>query len=120
MRIIAWRRGAVTFKMDLSEKVETPFQMMGQKCVSCKVFSIKLCLDLQQNDDRIIKQTLLPEIRFDKSFFAAKISLHNDSSVVQSVERRTVNPYVTGSSPVRGAKFEKPAFKAGFLLLWVR
>ncbi len=33
----------------------------------------------------------------------------NDSSVVQSVERRTVNPYVTGSSPVRGAKFGKPA-----------
>ena len=120
MRIIAWRRGAVTFKMDLSEKVETPFQMMGQKCVSCKVFSIKLCLDLQQNDDRIIKQTLLPEIRFDKSFFAAKISLHNDSSVVQSVERRTVNPYVTGSSPVRGAKFKKPAFRAGFLLFCVR
>ncbi len=29
----------------------------------------------------------------------------DDSSVVQSVERRTVNPYVTGSSPVRGAKF---------------
>ena len=27
------------------------------------------------------------------------------SSVVQSVERRTVNPYVTGSSPVRGAIF---------------
>ena len=27
----------------------------------------------------------------------------NNSSVVQSVERRTVNPYVTGSSPVRGA-----------------
>ena len=46
---------------------------------------------------------------FDKIFFAAKISLHNDSSVVQSVERRTVNPYVTGSSPVRGAKFKKPA-----------
>ena len=33
----------------------------------------------------------------------------NNSSVVQSVERRTVNPYVTGSSPVRGARFEKPA-----------
>ncbi len=33
----------------------------------------------------------------------------NDSSVVQSVERRTVNPYVTGSSPVRGARFKKPA-----------
>src|SRR5471030_1758668 len=31
----------------------------------------------------------------------------NDSSVVQSVERRTVNPYVTGSSPVRGAKLKK-------------
>ena len=30
-----------------------------------------------------------------------------DSSVVQSVERRTVNPYVTGSSPVRGAKFRE-------------
>ena len=45
--------------------------------------------------------------------------LHNDSSVVQSVERRTVNPYVTGSSPVRGATFEKPAFKAGFLLFCV-
>ena len=42
---------------------------------------------------------------FDKIFFAAKIRLHTDSSVVQSVERRTVNPYVTGSSPVRGAKF---------------
>ena len=53
---------------------------------------------------------------FDKSFFAAKIRLHNDSSVVQSVERRTVNPYVTGSSPVRGARFKKPAFEAGFLL----
>ncbi len=31
----------------------------------------------------------------------------HDSSVVQSVERRTVNPYVTGSSPVRGAKFRE-------------
>ena len=32
-------------------------------------------------------------------------SCHLDqySSVVQSVERRTVNPYVTGSNPVRGA-----------------
>ncbi len=29
------------------------------------------------------------------------------SSIVQSVERRTVNPYVTGSSPVGGAKFRK-------------
>ncbi len=53
---------------------------------------------------------------FDKTFFAAKISLHNDSSVVQSVERRTVNPYVTGSSPVRGARFKKARFLAGFLL----
>ena len=40
----------------------------------------------------------------------------HDSSVVQSVERRTVNPYVTGSSPVRGAKFKKACFLAGFLL----
>ena len=53
-------------------------------------------------------------MRFDKNFFAAKISLHYDSSVVQSVERRTVNPYVTGSSPVRGAKFKKPAFEQAF------
>ena len=51
---------------------------------------------------------------FDKIFFAAKIRLHTDSSVVQSVERRTVNPYVTGSSPVRGAIFKKPAFKQAF------
>ncbi len=28
-----------------------------------------------------------------------------NSLVVQSVERRTVNPYVTGSSPVEGAIF---------------
>ena len=54
---------------------------------------------------------------FDKIFFAAKIRLHTDSSVVQSVERRTVNPYVTGSSPVRGAKFKKPAFEQAFCFL---
>ncbi len=43
---------------------------------------------------------------------------HN-SSVVQSVERRTVNPYVTGSSPVRGAKFREARLrklKRAFLL----
>ena len=62
-------------------------------------------MDLQQTDDRISNQSFFSKIRFDKTFFAAKISLHNDSSVVQSVERRTVNPYVTGSSPVRGANF---------------
>ena len=28
----------------------------------------------------------------------------NNSLLVQLVERRTVNPYVTGSSPVEGAK----------------
>ena len=44
----------------------------------------------------------------------------HDSSVVQSVERRTVNPYVTGSSPVRGAKFRKACFRAGFLLFCAR
>lgn len=31
----------------------------------------------------------------------------NYSSLVQSVERRTVNPYVAGSSPAGGAKFKK-------------
>ena len=105
--MIAWRMGAVTFKMNLNKKVETPFQMMREKCVSCKVFSIKICLDLQQTDDRISNQSIFSQIRFDKTFFAAKISLHNDSSVVQSVERRTVNPYVTGSSPVRGANLRE-------------
>ncbi len=35
----------------------------------------------------------------------------NDSSVVQSVERRTVNPYVTGSSPVRGAILDFKKFR---------
>ncbi len=34
---------------------------------------------------------------------------YDNSSVVPSVERRTVNPYVTGSSPVRGARLKKPA-----------
>ena len=29
----------------------------------------------------------------------------DNSLLVQLVERRTVNPYVTGSSPVEGAKF---------------
>ncbi len=38
---------------------------------------------------------------------------HN-SSIVQSVERRTVNPYVTGSSPVGGAKFRKARFMRAF------
>ena len=41
-------------------------------------------------------------------------SREHASSIVQSVERRTVNPYVTGSSPVRGAKFKKPAFEQAF------
>ncbi len=36
-----------------------------------------------------------------------------NSLVVQSVERRTVNPYVTGSSPVEGATFEKPGSNTG-------
>ncbi len=32
------------------------------------------------------------------------------SSLVQSVERRTVNPYVAGSSPAGGAKFSFGVF----------
>ena len=31
------------------------------------------------------------------------------SGIVQSVEQRTVNPYVTGSSPVARAKFYTPS-----------
>ena len=34
----------------------------------------------------------------------------NNSSIVQSVERMTVNHYVTGSSPVRGAVIKHKAF----------
>src|SRR5690606_28110082 len=66
------------------------------------------------------KQTQSVVSPFDKAYAGRYYAPRShDSSVVQSVERRTVNPYVTGSSPVRGAKFEKPAFKAGFLLLCV-
>ena len=43
------------------------------------------------------------------------------SGIVQSVEQRTVNPYVTGSSPVARAKIDNPLFQAfeqrAFLLL---
>ncbi len=38
-----------------------------------------------------------------------------DSPVVQLVERRTVNPYVTGSSPVRGAN-SKALYKSSIPL----
>ena len=41
----------------------------------------------------------------------------NDSPVVQSVERRTVNPYVTGSSPVRGAIFSNSTPNSSVSLL---
>ena len=71
---------------------------------------------MQQTVDRNGKQLGNLKIGFDKRFFAVKMCLNSDSSVVQSVERRTVNPYVTGSSPVRGAKFKKACFLAGFLL----
>ena len=64
---------------------------------------------MQQTVDRNGKQLGNLKIGFDKRFFAVKMCLNSDSSVVQSVERRTVNPYVTGSSPVRGAKFKNPA-----------
>ncbi len=71
---------------------------------------------MQQTVDRNGKQLGNLKIGFDKRFFAVKMCLNSDSSVVQSVERRTVNPYVTGSSPVRSQISEKPAFIAGFLL----
>ncbi|CAH1546705.1 hypothetical protein THOG05_710001 [Vibrio rotiferianus] len=34
------------------------------------------------------------------------------------VERRTVNPQVTGSSPVGGANFESQVFGLGFFLIY--
>ncbi len=36
------------------------------------------------------------------------------SLIAQSVERRTVNPQVPGSSPGRGAKFKSHAKQRGF------
>ena len=38
------------------------------------------------------------------------------SGIVQSVEQRTVNPYVTGSSPVARATFYAVLKKGGFSL----
>ena len=38
------------------------------------------------------------------------------SGIVQSVEQRTVNPYVTGSSPVARATFYTVLLKGGFSL----
>ncbi|CAH1536489.1 hypothetical protein VHARVF571_400007 [Vibrio harveyi] len=35
------------------------------------------------------------------------------------VERRTVNPQVTGSSPVGGANFESQVFGLGFFLICI-
>lgn len=58
---------------------------------------------MQQTVDRNGKQLGKLKIGFDKRFFAVKMCLNSDSSVVQSVERRTVNPYVAGSSPAGGA-----------------
>ncbi|AAO07733.1 Hypothetical protein VV2_0808 [Vibrio vulnificus CMCP6] len=37
-----------------------------------------------------------------------QIQQQNSSSLAQSVERRTVNPQVAGSSPAGGAIFKKP------------
>ena len=62
---------------------------------------------MQQTVDRNGKQLRNLKIGFDKKFFAVKMCLNSDSSVVQSVERRTVNPYVAGSSPAGGAKNNK-------------
>ncbi len=42
--------------------------------------------------------------------------MHTYSLIAQSVERRTVNPQVPGSSPGRGAKFKKPADQLAFFI----
>ncbi|SIP73007.1 hypothetical protein XIS1_1700058 [Xenorhabdus innexi] len=52
-------------------------------------------------------------------YYPSRSQERSNSSIVQSVERRTVNPYVTGSSPVGGAKFKEARFsyaESGFLL----
>ena len=48
------------------------------------------------------KKTL--EIGFNKVYHMQRYS-----GIVQSVEQRTVNPYVTGSSPVARATFYNPS-----------
>ncbi|MES1763262.1 hypothetical protein ABUU14_10215, partial [Escherichia coli] len=53
---------------------------------------------MQQTVDRNGKQLGNLKIGFDKRFFAVKMCLNNDSSVVQSVERRFVFPFVFGTS----------------------
>ena len=41
---------------------------------------------------------------------------HNNSPIAQLVEQMTVNHWVRGSSPRRGAKFKEPAFKQAFFV----
>ena len=55
-----------------------------------------------------MKKTL--EIGFNKVYYSVRYS-----GIVQSVEQRTVNPYVTGSSPVARAKIS-PDFWAFFFV----
>ncbi len=43
--------------------------------------------------------------------------MQRNSGIVQSVEQRTVNPYVAGSSPAARAKIYKPPTQGGFLLV---
>ncbi len=43
--------------------------------------------------------------------------LHRNSGIVQSVEQRTVNPYVAGSSPAARATDLQAATQGGFLLV---
>ncbi len=64
-------------------------------------------MQMQQTVDRNGKQLVNLKIGFDKIFLDVKMFLNIDYYVVMSVEGRSVNPYVTGSSPVRGAKFLK-------------
>ena len=75
---------------------------------------------MQQTVDRNGKQLGNLKIGFDKIFFAVKMCLNSDSSVVQSGERRTVNPYVTGSSPVRGANFLFSCILANLYLMLIQ
>src|SRR5690554_4836468 len=42
--------------------------------------------------------------------------LHDYSSIAQSVEQRTVNPWVAGSSPARGAKLKRVAIRQPFFI----
>ncbi len=103
----SWLRGLTRTQKQADEKVrqENLTCVITDKVAPCRG-KAGIRSKLQRFVVFVSKQTRNLISPFDKPiahrYYAPR---SHDSSVVQSVERRTVNPYVTGSSPVRGAKF---------------